>query len=50
MLTERLGDLGTADDVLRTVAAGTRLHGRPPPAALIGDWFGSTAVIAPSVA
>ena len=49
MLTERLGDLGTADDVLRVVAAGTRQHRLPPPAALIGDWFGSLAVIAPSV-
>ena len=49
MLTERLGDLGTADDVLRAVAAGTRQHRLPPPAALTGDWFESLAVIAPSV-
>jgi para-aminobenzoate synthetase component 1 len=47
--TERLGDLGSADDVLRAVAAGARGLGLPPPAALIGDWFDSAAVIAPSV-
>ncbi len=50
MHIERLGDLGTADDVLRAVAAGAHLHRLPPPAALIGDWFASAAVIAPSVA
>lgn len=50
MLTERLGGLGTAADVLRAVAAGTRREGLAPPAALIGDWFGSAAVIAPSIA
>jgi para-aminobenzoate synthetase component 1 len=49
MLIERLGDIGAAEDVLRAVAAGARLHRLPPPAALLGDWFGSTAVIAPSV-
>jgi para-aminobenzoate synthetase component I len=47
---DRLGDLGSAPEVLRAVAyAGARL-GLPPPAALIGDWFDSGAVIAPSVA
>ncbi len=50
MLTERLGALGTAAAVLRAVDAGTRRAGLAPPAALIGDWFGSAAVIAPSVA
>ena len=50
MRTERLGDLGSAGDVLRSVGAGARLHRLPPPAALVGDWFGSTAVIAPSLA
>ena len=49
MRIERLGDLGSADDVLRAVAAGARLHRLPPPAALIGEWFASAAVIAPSV-
>lgn len=50
MLTKRLGALGAAADVLRAVAAGTRRRGLAPPAALVGDWFGSAAVIAPSVA
>jgi para-aminobenzoate synthetase component 1 len=50
MLTERLGDLGAADEVLRAVAAGARSRGLPPPAAMVGEWFGSSAVIAPSVA
>lgn len=49
MHTERLGDLGRPADVLRAVAAGARAAGLPPPAALIGEWFGSQAVIAPSV-
>lgn len=40
---ERLGNLGDASAVLSAVAA----HGRP--AALIGEWFGSRAVIAPHV-
>jgi para-aminobenzoate synthetase component 1 len=46
---ERLGDLGSAPEVLRTIAAGAEQRGLPPPAALIGDWFGSAAVIAPSL-
>jgi para-aminobenzoate synthetase component 1 len=46
---ERLGDLGSAPEVLRAVAAGAQRRGLAPPAALIGDWFGSAAVIAPSV-
>jgi para-aminobenzoate synthetase component I len=46
---ERLGDLGSAPAVLRAVAyAGAKL-GLPPPAALIGEWFDSAAVIAPSL-
>ncbi|MBU3706774.1 MAG: aminodeoxychorismate synthase component I [Mycobacterium sp.] len=49
MLTERLGDLGSAADVLRRDDAGTRRFGLAPPAALIGDWFGNQAVIAPTV-
>src|SRR6185295_12562288 len=31
------------------MAAGAEQRGLPPPAALIGEWFGSAAVIAPSV-
>lgn len=50
MHVERLGDLGSATDVLRRLAASARRLALPPPAALIGDWFGSRAVIAPSVA
>ena len=50
MRIERLGPLGTAADVLRTVGAGAHRNRLPSPAALIGDWFGSAAVIAPSVA
>ncbi|KRD09543.1 aminodeoxychorismate synthase component I [Mycobacterium sp. Root265] len=49
MRIDRLGLLGNAPGVLRWVAdAGARL-GLAPPAALIGDWFGSRAVIAPSL-
>jgi para-aminobenzoate synthetase component I len=36
--------------VLRSVAAATTRRSVPPPAALTGNWFGSRAVIAPSVA
>jgi para-aminobenzoate synthetase component 1 len=46
---ERLGDLGGAPAVLRAIAAGAEQRGLPPPAALIDEWFGSAAVIAPSV-
>ncbi len=49
MRTERLGDLGAPDAVLRAVAAGAQSGGLAPPAALIGEWFGSRAVIAPTV-
>ena len=49
MRIERLGDLGAAPSVLRALAAETARLGLAPPAALIGDWFGSRAVIAPSV-
>ncbi len=35
--------------MLRVLDAGTGSHRLPPPAALIGEWFGSAAVIAPSV-
>ncbi|MGH4012219.1 MAG: aminodeoxychorismate synthase component I [Pseudonocardiaceae bacterium] len=36
-------------DVLPVLAQRSRLRRLPPPAALIGDWFGGAAVIAPSV-
>ncbi|PRC41625.1 aminodeoxychorismate synthase, component I [Mycobacterium sp. ITM-2017-0098] len=49
MRIERLGDLGAAPSVLRALATATAGLGLSPPAALIGDWFGSRAVIAPSV-
>lgn len=49
MRIERLGDLGSAPAVLRALAAGAERRGLPPPAALIGEWFGSSAVIAPSL-
>jgi para-aminobenzoate synthetase component 1 len=46
---ERLGELGSAPAVLRAIAAAAERRGLPPPAALIGEWFGSAAVIAPSL-
>ncbi|UXA12563.1 aminodeoxychorismate synthase component I [Mycobacterium sp. SMC-8] len=49
MRIERLGDLGSAPAVLRALAAAAAQRGLPPPAALTGDWFGSRAVIAPSL-
>ena len=49
MRIERLSGSGSPADVLRLVAAGARSEGLPPPAALVGEWFGSSAVIAPSV-
>lgn len=49
MRAERLGELPSPATVLRALAARTRRDGLPPPAALIGEWFGSRAVIAPSV-
>ncbi|MGZ8748164.1 MAG: aminodeoxychorismate synthase component I [Mycobacterium sp.] len=50
MRIERLGGLGSAPAVLRVIADAAGRRGLPPPAALIGEWFGSGAVIAPSVA
>ncbi|KGI69644.1 aminodeoxychorismate synthase component I [Mycolicibacterium rufum] len=49
MRIDRLGELGSAPTVLGALAAGASQRGLPPPAALIGEWFGSRAVIAPSV-
>jgi para-aminobenzoate synthetase component 1 len=47
---ERLGGLGSPPSVLRALADATQRRGLPPPAGLIGEWFDSGAVIAPSVA
>jgi para-aminobenzoate synthetase component I len=49
MRIDRLGALGPAPELLRAVAAGVSRHGLAPPAALTGEWFGSRAVIAPTV-
>ncbi|MGH3675930.1 MAG: aminodeoxychorismate synthase component I [Mycobacterium sp.] len=49
MRIERLGELGSAPAMLTAVADAAAREGMPPPAALIGDWFGMRAVIAPSV-
>ncbi|KUI20228.1 aminodeoxychorismate synthase component I [Mycobacterium sp. GA-1285] len=49
MRIDLLGDLGSAPAVLRAVGYAAADRGLAPPAALIGDWFGSGAVIAPSV-
>jgi para-aminobenzoate synthetase component I len=46
---DRLGDLGSAPEVLRAIGDATNRLDLPPPAALTGDWFGALAVIAPSV-
>jgi len=50
MRIERLSDGGSAAGVLRTLAGAAARRGLPPPAAFVGDWFGSAAVVAPSVA
>jgi para-aminobenzoate synthetase component 1 len=49
MRVERLGALGSAAEVLRKVDAGARAAGLDPPAALVGEWFDSAAVIAPTL-
>lgn len=49
MRIDRLGDLSDAAQVLRSVGDATARLGLPPPAALTGEWFGASAVIAPSV-
>ncbi len=50
MRIERLGDLGSAPSVLSLLAAATTRLGLAAPAALMGEWFGSRAIIAPSLA
>ena len=49
MRIDRLGDIGSAPEVLRAIGDATNRLDLPPPAALTGDWFGALAVIAPSV-
>ena len=49
MRVERIAELGQAPSVLRALASATSRHGLPPPAALTGEWFGSRAVLVPSV-
>lgn len=49
MRIDRLGDLGPAAEVLRALAAAAARRGLAPPAALVGEWFGAEAVIAPTV-
>ena len=41
--------LGSPAGVLRAVGAAATRAGLPPPAALTGEWFGSRAVIAPTL-
>jgi para-aminobenzoate synthetase component I len=50
MRVERIAGPDAPAAVLRALAATTRRLGLPAPAAFSGDWFGSRAVIAPSVA
>ena len=49
MTTEVLGPGRSAVDVLGTLADHARRQRLSPPAALVGDWLGADAVIAPSV-
>lgn len=50
MRVERITSSRSAPGVLRSVAAAAARLELPPPAAFTGTWFGSRAVIAPSVA
>jgi para-aminobenzoate synthetase component 1 len=47
--TFRLDGDADATDLLSALARRSRLRGLAPPAALVGDWFGGGAVLAPSV-
>ncbi|KJX75764.1 aminodeoxychorismate synthase component I [Mycobacterium lepromatosis] len=49
MRIERLGNLGDAPQVLRSLGDATTGLDLPPPAALTGEWFDAMAVIAPSL-
>lgn len=50
MRVERIAEGQQPVAVLRALAAATERIGLPPPAALTGEWFGSRAVITPTVA
>lgn len=50
MRTETLGPGNRAEQVLRALRRRATARGLPPPAALVGEWFGARALIAPSVA
>jgi para-aminobenzoate synthetase component 1 len=50
MLVRPLDGSASAEDVLRRLATRARKRGLPPPAALTGQWFGGSTVLAPSVA
>ncbi|MEV0704478.1 aminodeoxychorismate synthase component I [Saccharopolyspora sp. NPDC050389] len=49
VFTRPIDGEASAAQVLRRLAARARRRGLPPPAALTGDWFGGSAVLAPSV-
>ncbi|MGW1676378.1 aminodeoxychorismate synthase component I [Saccharopolyspora sp. NPDC002376] len=49
VLTQPIDGTASAEQVLRRLAVRARRRGLPPPAALTGDWFGGSAVLAPSV-
>ncbi|WP_099023465.1 aminodeoxychorismate synthase component I [Mycolicibacterium palauense] len=49
MRIERLGELGPATGVLRALGAAAARRGLAAPAAFTGEWFGSQAVIAPTL-
>lgn len=49
MRIDRLGALGTAPELLRAVASAAARRQLGPPAALTGEWFGSMALIVPTV-
>ncbi|TQF74016.1 aminodeoxychorismate synthase component I [Rhodococcus spelaei] len=49
MRIERIGEGGTPAEVLRALGRLAAERHEAPPAALIGDWFGSRAILAPTV-
>lgn len=49
VFTQPMDGSASAEQVLRRLAVRARRRGLPPPAALTGDWFGGSAVLAPSV-
>ncbi len=50
LLVRPLGGSASAEQVLRRLSARAYREGLAPPAALTGEWFGRSAVLAPSVA